>query len=77
MNEYRLAPPQKILGVRGGWVGRWEWGRGGTENAEVSLGASWEGPRRPLGWFWSSGRESLGLTWEVKMLIFDRLYNVS
>ena len=64
----RMSSGVRSLGVLGG-----PWGSPrGTKNGGRSLGASWDGPGRPFGWFWSMGR-SLGQFWEVKMLIFRLL----
>ena len=43
--------PEQELGVLGG---PWEV-PGGTKNRGGSLGASWDGPGRPLGCFWRYG----------------------
>ena len=44
--------------------------RGSTENEQVSLGVSWEGPESPLGLFSRLGESSLGPIWEIKMFPF-------
>ena len=46
-----LEVPRDVLG--GVPESPWEV-PGGSQNGSGSLGASWNGPGRPLGWFWSS-----------------------
>ena len=47
-----LGVPRGSLGVSQESLGVPEGVPRGAENGEASLGASWDGPGGPLGWFW-------------------------